>query len=309
MKRERNWRIRIVAGLSAASLLALGPAPRAEAKRPVARKAAATAPVRVLAWKVRPKAAPGAKPDYLVGTAHITIPKGVPVSRDFLRALAGCDRFMVEADLDEVTPEVVARYIVLEEGESLDALLPETAWVKLKAAASPMGLGPEQLSRLEPWYLSMLLTLPSATPERLLDAVLAQSATQRKLAIGYLETADDVLGAMDAVDDKEGLGMLVEALDDLESQRRQAKAVETAYLRGDLAAIEKVLFDAERMSRYPDFFERLLYARNRNWLPKVESALQNTDAMIAVGLGHLVGAGGLLRTLEKQGYKVEAVRL
>lgn len=315
MKSTGFWRIRVAAGLSAAlaAALLIGAAgtPAEAAKRAAAVQRPDRSPVRLLAWAVRPANAPrGSRPDYLIGTAHITLPKGKSVSKEFLRALRGCDRFLVEADLNQVTPEIVAKYILLAEGESLDAMLPEEALAKLEAAARPMGLGREQLNRMEPWYLSMLLTLPSAaSPERMLDYVLAQAAKKRKLDVGYLETADDVLAAMDAIDGKEEIAMLIEALDDLEGQRRQARDLEAAYLRSDLPAISKLALQPERARKYPDFFERLLHSRNRKWLPKVESALQNTDAIVAVGLLHLVGKDGLLETLKTRGYKVEAVRL
>lgn len=307
----------ILAVFWAALLVGLLPLPSGAAKRTAGSKAA-PAVVRLFAWKVWPPGPGGhpgrpghpRRPDYLVGTAHVTLPTGLSISREFLRALAGCDRFLMEADLETVTPEVVARYIVLGEGKTLEHLLPAEALDKLEVAVRPIGLPREQMNRLEPWYLSLLLTLPSnSRPDRILDGLLMQAALRRKLSVGYLETADDVLGAMDAVDGKEQVAMLVETLDDLDGQRRQARELEAAYLQGDLQALEKLLLQADRVNKYPDFYERLLFARNRAWLPKVESAVQNTDAMIAVGLGHLVGRDGLLESLRKRGYRIERTRL
>lgn len=51
--------------------------------------------------------------------------------------------------------------------------------------------------------------------------------------------------------------------------------------------------------------ESLLFARNRNWVPKIEQLLQrNQDSLVVVGAGHLVGEQNLIQLLKQKGYRV-----
>ena len=55
----------------------------------------------------------------------------------------------------------------------------------------------------------------------------------------------------------------------------------------------------------PEIYERLLVERNRNWIPAIDTCLeQNADCFIVVGAAHLVGPHGIPTLLQKKGYKV-----
>jgi uncharacterized protein YbaP (TraB family) len=46
--------------------------------------------------------------------------------------------------------------------------------------------------------------------------------------------------------------------------------------------------------------------RNRQWLPRLESFLAQSDiCMVIVGAGHLVGKGSVIELLKERGYTVE----
>ncbi len=55
--------------------------------------------------------------------------------------------------------------------------------------------------------------------------------------------------------------------------------------------------------------EVLLDERNKNWIPKIEKAINEKPSFIAVGGGHLGGKNGVLNLLKAKGYKVKAIRL
>jgi uncharacterized protein YbaP (TraB family) len=57
---------------------------------------------------------------------------------------------------------------------------------------------------------------------------------------------------------------------------------------------------------YPQLYKALLVDRNKKWLPKVEAYFKTEKReFVLVGVGHLVGADGVLAALEKKGYRVE----
>jgi uncharacterized protein YbaP (TraB family) len=55
----------------------------------------------------------------------------------------------------------------------------------------------------------------------------------------------------------------------------------------------------------PELYDRLLVERNRNWVPHVDTCLQqDAGCFIVVGAAHLVGPDGLPAMLAKKGYRV-----
>ena len=53
-------------------------------------------------------------------------------------------------------------------------------------------------------------------------------------------------------------------------------------------------------------YEKLIYERNRRMVSKIQDFLGTGDTyFIVVGAGHLVGSEGIIRLLEKRGYRVE----
>jgi uncharacterized protein len=53
--------------------------------------------------------------------------------------------------------------------------------------------------------------------------------------------------------------------------------------------------------------EELVYARNRDWIPKLEKLFARGDVFIAVGADHLIGDQGVVSLLGKRGYTVTRV--
>jgi uncharacterized protein YbaP (TraB family) len=77
-----------------------------------------------------------------------------------------------------------------------------------------------------------------------------------------------------------------------------------AWRHGDADALSRSVHDSFR--DFPSFGRRLIDARNRNWLPKIEEYLRNGKTyLVVVGAGHMGGPGGLLAMLRARGYKVE----
>lgn len=53
--------------------------------------------------------------------------------------------------------------------------------------------------------------------------------------------------------------------------------------------------------------EEMVYARNADWIPKLENILAQGDVFIAVGADHLSGPKGVVALLQKRGYKLTRV--
>ncbi|HEX4346566.1 MAG TPA: TraB/GumN family protein, partial [Vicinamibacterales bacterium] len=73
---------------------------------------------------------------------------------------------------------------------------------------------------------------------------------------------------------------------------------------GDMPAMERIVLPD--MTNDPVMYQRLLVARNSNWLPKIEALfLRPRPSLVVVGAAHLIGPDGLLQSLKTRGYTIE----
>lgn len=289
--------------LLAAALLALVPlAAPAQAKAPDE--------FQMFVWKVQnPALEADAPADYLIGTMHVPVGAGQQMPAEVRALIRAASTVVTEADTSLVTPDMVARYAVLKGPKTLQQLLPAASWKKLLKATKPMGMGPEVVAHMQPWYLSVGLTLPSLNGQPVIDELVQEQARTNHVSLQYLEGADEQLGYMDSVNQDEDVRQLIDALDHPELATRQFEAMKKGYFSGDLAALDKLVFDKDQLKRYPDFFNKMLYNRTARWAPKVDQLFHDEDCVVAVGLGHLLGDKGLVKLLKDRGYKVEPVAL
>jgi hypothetical protein len=79
------------------------------------------------------------------------------------------------------------------------------------------------------------------------------------------------------------------------------QAVLSAWRRGDAAALGSLL--AREYRAFPALYRPLVTARNQRWLPQIEQLLRGEgNSLVIVGALHLVGDGGLLELLRKDGF-------
>jgi uncharacterized protein YbaP (TraB family) len=262
--------------------------------------------VNVFAWQAT-KA--GAKPDVLVGTMHVAVGANQKLPAALLSRLKAASRFAMEVDLKSVQPAQVARYVTLPATDSLKKQMKPASWAKLVALGSKHGLPAEQIDHLAPWYIGMAFLDITPPADQLMDAQLREAAERGKVPQVFFETVDDQFKALSSVARKEELAQLQELLDKPDQPKEELAQLTKAYMGGDLEGVKKLLFEPDRVKQYPDFYKKLFYDRNARWTPKLASLLAKDDAFVAVGLGHLIGEKGLLAVLQKQGYKVEPLKL
>ena len=77
-----------------------------------------------------------------------------------------------------------------------------------------------------------------------------------------------------------------------------------AWRRGDADALERKEHNA--FADFPAFRERIIDARNRNWIPKIERYLQSGHVYFVIaGAAHMGGPNGVVALLRARGYQVE----
>jgi hypothetical protein len=98
--------------------------------------------------------------------------------------------------------------------------------------------------------------------------------------------------------------MLAEAVDDVDSEMANLPTLAKAWKSGDAPTVERIVL--EDLKEEPAIYERLLVARNRNWLPQLEALFNRSGrAFVVVGAAHLIGPDGLIAMLRDRGYQLE----
>jgi hypothetical protein len=155
----------------------------------------------------------------------------------------------------------------------------------------------------------MALSMPPPRTGEFLDLVLQARATRQNLPVSGLETVAEQLAIFDGLPLPQQIALLEDTVRMQADLDKEFEALHKAWLARDLAAIvaisEKHQPDDERL--YNEVMDRLLAQRNRRMAERMAPMLRQGGAFIAVGAAHLPGETGLLRLIEKAGYRVTVV--
>jgi uncharacterized protein YbaP (TraB family) len=322
----------LAAGSCARDVASGAPTPVA-APAPTAPAPQAAAPVATVAGKVQP-AAPAANGSpvpllwrvsdadntvYLLGSFHALRPTDYPLAPAVEAAFADAEQVRFELSPEEMlSPELgvsMATAAQLPEGETLRSVLAPATWDKLEAWASSRGLPLETFMGMEPWFVSLVITVMEMQriqldPAQGLDRHLIDRAVAAGKHTGGLETAAEQIAALDSMSREEQQQALLEALGEADDFRTEMEALHTAWRNGD----DRTLYDRmglELRQKYPRLYQRIDVDRNRAWFPEIRALLDDShddDALVVVGSLHLLGDDGVVEMLRAQGYKVERVR-
>jgi uncharacterized protein len=142
-----------------------------------------------------------------------------------------------------------------------------------------------------------------------MEQLVMEEAKKNGKRIDGLETMAYQMSIFDSIPYKVQAKELLKSIssDDKESEGgKEFKELMKAYKDQDLKKLGEMITqtDSEGMMQYEDL---LLTNRNRNWVEKLKTLLQDKALVIAVGAGHLPGDKGLINLLRKEGYKVTPV--
>lgn len=293
-------------GLAAAGAALLGaacaPQPLAETPPPVELRGPAL-------WKV----ADEDTTIYLFGTVH-----ALPPETDWMRgpiadAFAASDTLVTEIELDagsiaRMQTAIMARGM-LQEGESLRAMLTDEQRAKYEAAVVNLGLKAETFDRFEPWYAAMMMTMLPLIKQ----GYATDSGVEKVLGAGAgadkkreaLETVDYQLTIFDSLPQEAQVRYLMEVIEGNQNIKAMLDKMVAEWLAGDAEALAKLVNEGLTDA---DLADRLLYQRNRNWAGWIEERLATPGTVfMAVGAGHLAGKGSVQDALAARG--LEAVRV
>ena len=262
---------------------------------------------RAFAWK----ATRGQGAVYLVGSVHMLTSDFYPLPASLDAAFKDSDLLVEEADLNEMlSPNTQFSMLskgMLPAGQSIDKVVsPATLALISKHAGGALPI--EALKQFKPWFLAMTLEAlewQSAGFDASLglDKHFFDRAQSEGKSTQGLETTDFQISLFDGLTMDQQDRFLAETLKGVEKEKAAVARLTGAWRTGDAATVERLVM--ADVKNDPVIYDRLLVARNRTWLPKIEALFSRPrHAFVVVGAAHLVGPDGLIAMLKAKGYQV-----
>jgi uncharacterized protein len=249
---------------------------------------------------------------YLAGSVHALSADIYPLNPAFQRAFDASDTLVEEIDLGEAAQLTSSLMLlgkgVFQDGRTFDQVVSKETAALVNSRLKDT-LPPEMIRSLKPWMVDMMLTAVAMQKEGL-DAALGldkhfydRSKAAGKRIVG-LETAESQIDRLDQLPIAVQEQMLLSTLKDIDTQQGNLRSIVASWQRGDAAGLEKLLLAS--FTDYRAAYDSLLVERNLNWMPQLEACLtRRSSCFVVVGAAHLVGPDGLLRMLQRKGYRIE----
>ena len=256
-------------------------------------------------WKVT---RPDGKTVYLGGSVHALRESDYPLPAAYMRAFDASSRiaFEVDARALKASSESLVQNGKYRRGDSLKNHVDARTYAYVRRLFELMNVPESSFSQYRPWFIVLMLQSAATShsmPKAGVDEFLMKRAAKRSMPVVGLESVQEHARIYSGLTDRESeILLLVTFIPSGGSSGHDD--IMKAWRRGDAETLARIM---DRESRdFPAFNERLLGARNRAWIPKIEKFLGSGHTYFVVaGAGHFGGSQGLLALLRAKGYQIE----
>ncbi len=255
------------------------------------------------------------KTDYLAGSIHALRQQDHPLDQVYITAFEKSQQLVVEANINDVKPEFTQKIMALAmypPNDSLDKHIPATKYKKIVAKAKKSGLPEMAVKRMKPFMIMMtfaqleMMKLKAST-ELGVDAFFLTKASKKKMPIIELEGAMAQIQLLADMSDSytdELIDMILLELKDNKDFASLIKVWKDGDLKKLATYFEETMGDKELLP----IKEIMLDKRNLKMVEKIDKLAGSKKVnYIVVGAGHMIGKNGLVKLLEKKGYKVKQI--
>jgi uncharacterized protein YbaP (TraB family) len=249
----------------------------------------------------------------LFGSVHVLPPHLDWEPPALKSALAGASDLWFEIPLDPASADVASR-LAYERGQqpagvTLSDQLSPKGRARLARVAKRAGLSLDRLDRLRPWLAEISLSLavyaeahaaPNHGVEQQVDAITPPAVTRRAL-----ETTEQQISYLSDAPLADQIASLEETLGELGEGPESYEKVVGAWMAGDARGLVREAL-RPMMRQAPGEYRSLVVVRNQRWVEEIADRLNGTgEAVMVVGVGHLVGPDGVPALLRARGISVE----
>lgn len=272
-------------------------------------------------WKIEKE---GIAPSWLLGTMHVADAEITTLKTPISSAFDGANTLVIESR-EAVDPdlrmELATRMMEaaqLPEGSAFDADF--TAGQKRELGEMTVAHGVPYFAarRMQPWFVSILLSLPpcvalaSLRGEPILDEKLFLDGTAAGKEVIGLETADEQMEAIEGLEDSIGTADLLDLVNiGMEGVDNWYATLMDLYQRETVSLLIPLLDKSPQYATMSNALEeaeaQLIVGRNKRMRDRLLPILQNGGVFVGVGALHLSGDTGLVALLRENGYEVTRV--
>ncbi len=265
---------------------------------------------------------------YIIGTLHLDDPRHAATIAAVLPLMKLTSLLLVEAGPDEerLLKARLAKdpsLLVSVTGPTLREALSEADWQIFQSAMTARGVPVFLASKLQPWYVSVLLALPpcaiAAGVPNGLDQRLMAAATEAGIPIVGLEPYDTAFKVFQNTAPEDQIKMLIGALSaEVQSEDMNATTINSYFAEDTRLSWEFTKAWTAKLPQYDTasaeaefkmIEDNLMIARNLSWIPTIEARAVSAmgPILVAVGALHLAGERGVLNLLQQKGFVVTRI--
>lgn len=132
-------------------------------------------------------------------------------------------------------------------------------------------------------------------------------AKEYNLEIKGLETVEEQMALFDNLSSDDQNQMVMGSIRNFDDDLKEIDVMQDVYRTQDIDSLYQLIHTDTGVIGEQE--AEFLGDRNKKWIPQIERMIKQQSTIIAVGAGHLGGPDGVIRLLEKRGYKLTPVKL
>jgi uncharacterized protein len=239
---------------------------------------------------------------YLFGTMHLIPEKEFFIPKTLQEKLLSTKVLATEIEMDIPLMKQVslAKKMILPEDKSIKDYMNAEDYKKLETyCKDSVKLSDKKIAqyfRLKPYFATSMLVKDMIGDFKTYDKEIEKLASGKKIKNIGLETIDEQLSIFDSISIEKQLKELNGDLNLMKDYRELLKLYKSGNV-DEMAAQATQELDGEK----------LLFSRNRKWVPILDKMVKENPTFIAVGAAHLGGETGMVNQLRKLGYIVTTI--
>lgn len=244
---------------------------------------------------------------FLGGSAHALRSTDYPLPAPYNRALDASSRLVFETDLksNETATKGLIKAGQYPKGDSLKNHVDPRTYSYVRRFFSLQNVPEQKFNTYRPWLIEMILEAPPTENYELgVEQFLKRNAQTNHKPITGLESVQEHMAPFVGLNDRESEALLLIHFINLGRGNTGVGNILDAWRHGDADALARSMRDAYQ--DFPAFTDRIINARNRRWIPKIEGFIKSGQTYFVVaGAGHMGGSEGVVALLRARGYTVE----
>jgi uncharacterized protein YbaP (TraB family) len=255
-------------------------------------------------WKVT---GPNGQTLYLGGSIHALRSSDYPLPAAYNRAFDASSRLSLEVDPKALleSSKGLIKAGEYPKGDALKNHVDPRTYDYLRRFFGLLQVPESKFSRLRPWFIALMLESPSLagrSEELGVEEFLTRRARANSKPVAGLESMREHMEVFSGLSDRQGEAYLLLLF--IPAVNAGGTNMNGAWRRGDADAVTRSFYGY--FQDFPSLADRLIAARNRNWIPKIEGYVRSGQTyFVVVGAAHMGGPGGVLALLRERGYKIE----